>query len=79
MQQRTELVDGPLVLDGIVIGNVSGSPAPPNPGEDAPQVDHEATPTVTLNLGWAKAAGVRVVVLADPDIDRNRGGIVLDR
>lgn len=34
---------------------------------------------LTINLGWAKAAGLKVKVLADPEVDRNRGGVVLDR
>ena len=68
---RTELSDGALVVDGIVVGEVShvGSPE----GTD------DAQPTITLHLGWAKAAGVRVVVHGETGVDRKRGGIVLDR
>lgn len=34
---------------------------------------------LTLDLGWLKAAGVKVTIKADPDLDRVRGGIVLER
>lgn len=34
---------------------------------------------VTLNLGWCKAAGLGVTVQGDPEVDRKRGGIVLQR
>ena len=34
---------------------------------------------ITVNLGWAKAAGLRVKLLADPEVDTRRGGVVLDR
>lgn len=34
---------------------------------------------VTLDLGWCKAAGVKITIKADPDVDRIRGGVVLER
>lgn len=79
--QRTELVDGALVVDGIVIGTVSGiTEARINELEQSEREDSDATrPTLTLNLGWAKAAGLRVVVHGEPGVDRQRGGVVLDR
>lgn len=35
--------------------------------------------TITLNLGWLRAAGVGLRVEADPRVDRKRNGLVLDR
>lgn len=34
---------------------------------------------LTVNLGWAKAAGLAVTVQDDPAVDHHRGGIVLER
>lgn len=34
---------------------------------------------LTVNLGWARLAGLGIVVQADPDVDRKRDGIVLER
>jgi hypothetical protein len=36
-------------------------------------------PRIVLNLGWAKAAGVGVTVQGDPEVDKKRGGIILER
>lgn len=69
---RNELTEGALVHDGIVIGRVD---LDTDPGTSDPaQGAH-----ITLNLGWMKMAGVTVTVLGDPEVDRKRGGIVLDR
>lgn len=35
--------------------------------------------TVTLNLGWCRAAGISVRCLDDPEVDSHRGGLTLDR
>ena len=34
---------------------------------------------VTLNLGWLREAGAHVKIVADPEVDKTRGGIVLER
>lgn len=34
---------------------------------------------LTVNLGWAKCAGLSVRVLDDPEEDRHRDGVALDR
>lgn len=65
MDSRIELTDAPLVIDHLVVGFVTGIAG----GE----------PRITLNLGYCKAAGVRVVVQGDPEVDHKRGGVVLDR
>lgn len=34
---------------------------------------------IVLNLGWLRAAGLGIKLLADPEVDTKRGGIVLER
>lgn len=34
---------------------------------------------LVLNLGWLRAAGLRIKLLADPEVDNRRGGVVLER
>lgn len=36
-------------------------------------------PTLVLDLGWMRAAGVRLQVIGDREVDRQRSGIVLER
>lgn len=61
--------NGNIVYAGLVIG-----------GLDFVQVDHDADgPRVTLDLGWCRAAGVRVRVLPDYSVERPRSGVVLER
>lgn len=75
-EREFELRDnGSLVFDGIVVGTTSD--AEHEPDEDGPVEVERAT--ITIDLGWAKAAGVRVRVLDDPAVDRHRGGVALDR
>jgi hypothetical protein len=68
-----EIMDGKLVHDGMVIGVVAEEEHTQDEG------GWKVEPTITLNLGWCKMAGVHVRVLGDPVVDRKRGGIVLDR
>lgn len=55
---------GRLIYDGMVIGEVEG------------RADGDY---LVLNLGWLRLAGIGLRVEADPRIDRQRDGIVLDR
>lgn len=36
-------------------------------------------PTLSINVGPLNAAGVRLVVTEDPDADKGRGAIILER
>lgn len=67
----TPRADGarPLLLDGIVVGEYRAVPAD----------ESDLRPTLVVDLGWAAAADLRVVLRADPAVERPRGGIVLDR
>lgn len=58
--------NGALCFDGMVVGRVT-------------EKDAGGAPRLTLNLGWAKAAGLGVTVQGDPEVDRRRGGVVLER
>lgn len=40
------------------------------------QIDTEV---LVLNLGWMRMAGLGVRVQGDPDVDRNRSGVVFTR
>jgi hypothetical protein len=35
--------------------------------------------TLSVNLGWARLAGLKVRIEADPTVDRHRNGVVLER
>lgn len=35
--------------------------------------------TLVLNAGWCRLAGLSIAVQNDPDVDRNRSGLILDR
>lgn len=72
--------NGTLTFDGIAIGAlefVGGAPLPPPVGEKAGA--ERAEPRLTLNLGWLRAAGLHVRIEGDPQVDRKRGGLVLER
>lgn len=63
--------NGSITHDGIAVGSIDITPA-------GPDGKHEQD-TLTIDLGWTKAAGLRVVVRDDPAIDHHRRGIFLDR
>lgn len=58
--------NGSITHAGIAVGGIA----------IAPEGERD---TLTIDLGWAKAAGLRVVVRDDPAQDRHRRGILLDR
>lgn len=57
--------DGKVILDGIVCGRIEES--------------DDGGLRLTLNLGWCREAGFHVKLLADPEVDRHRDGVVLER
>lgn len=65
--------DGRIVCDGMVVGKVSEEEWPAKGG------GFTMAPTISLQLGWCKEAGVHVRVLGDPAVDRQRDGKVLER
>ena len=75
MSERIYIENGKLLHEGMVIGMLTE--------EEQHQRDDTGavimTPTIVLNLGWMKLAGVHVRILADPELDRHRNGVVLDR
>lgn len=58
--------NGSIVHDGVAVGQIT----------DAPEGERD---TLTIDLGWANAAGLHVVVRDDPARDHHRRGIYLDR
>lgn len=64
--------NGTIVFDGIAIGGLDLVVE----DDGVPDKQH---PRVTLNLGWCRAAGVRVRVEGDPRVDHQRNGLVLER
>lgn len=64
--------NGVLLFDNIVIGGMAVK-------GDSENLDAPGRPVVWLNLGWLKAAGLGVQVMGDPDVDRTRSGLVLER
>ena len=70
-----ELTDkGVLLHDGMAVGHIGEEDWP----VEGPEM-FVAAPTIVLNLGWCRMAGVHVVVLDDPERDRHRNGITLQR
>lgn len=61
--------NGTIVYNEMAVGRV----------DTAAALDDGTNARLVLNLGWMKAAGLRVTVQGDPEVDRKRGGIVLER
>lgn len=61
--------NGTLLFDGIAIGGLDAGA----------MLDDGTNARLTLNLGWMRLAGLHITVQADPDVDRKRDGIVLER
>lgn len=66
------IVDNKLLYGGMVLGTVTHE-------EQSLDDGYKLEPTITLNLGWMKMAGVHIVVLDDPEVDHHRDGKVLER
>lgn len=56
---------GALVHEGAIIGSVGWH--------------DDGRPLITLNLGWLRLGGIALKVLDDPERDRHRGGVFLER
>jgi len=65
--------NGTVMYDGIAIGGLDYDVA------DTESIVATGKPRLTLNLGWIRAAGLRIKVLDDPAVERHRDGITLDR
>lgn len=61
--------NGKVVYDDMIVGWI----------DTGAMLDDGTNARLVLNLGWMKAAGLRITVQGDPDIDRKRGGLVLER
>jgi hypothetical protein len=67
--ELTTRPNGTLVYNGLAVGRV----------DTEAKLDDGTNARLILNLGWMKAAGLRITVQADPDVDHKRGGVVLER
>lgn len=67
--------NGTVIFDGIAIGGLDFT----NEDADGKGCEGLEIPRLTLNLGWMRAAGMRITIEGDPRVDRNRTGIVLER
>lgn len=67
--------NGTVIYDGIAIGGLDLT----DTDVGGKGCDECEFPRLTLDLGWCKAAGLRVLIKADPAVDRKRGGIFLER
>jgi hypothetical protein len=65
----TSRPNGTLVYNGMAVGRV----------DTETMLDDGTNARLVLNLGWMKAAGLRVTVQGDPEVDHRRNGIVLER
>lgn len=59
--------NGTLSYDGVAIGRIG------------PDEVVGAGERLFINAGWMKAAGLGLTIEADPQVDRKRGGILLQR
>jgi hypothetical protein len=64
--------DGAVIADGMAIGRFT-------PYEFGPQETGDEKGRLTINLGWAKLAGLGITIQGDPEVDKKRGGVVLER
>lgn len=62
-------LNGKLVYDDMIVGWLDTSA----------MLDDGTNARLVLNLGWMKAAGLRIGVQGDPDVERPRSGYVLER